>query len=75
MIAQLGATGCEAARPQVVLYRRANDPAHSVYAITANVPLQATGLFPSVPGLDRAKLPAFLSMWQPEMSMEKLGGK
>jgi protease-4 len=75
LAAQLGAGGCEASRPQVVLYRRANDPAHSIYAITANVPLQATGLFPSVPGLDRAKLPAFLSMWQPEMSMEKLGGK
>jgi len=75
LAAQLGAAGCETGRPQVVLYRRANDPAHSVYAITANVPLQATGLFPSVPGLDRAKLPAFLSMWQPEMSMEKLGGK
>ena len=62
-------------RPQVVLYRRNNDPANSVYAISANVPLQAAGLFPSLPGLERAKMPAFLSVWQPELTMEKLGGK
>jgi protease-4 len=62
-------------RPQVVLYRRANDPAHSIYAVTANVPLQATGLLPNLPGLDRTKMPTFLSMWQPELTMEKLGGR
>ncbi len=62
-------------RPEVVLYRRANDPANSVYAVTANIPLQGAGLLPSIPGLDRAKLPTFLSVWQPELSMEKLSGK
>jgi protease-4 len=69
--------GCPGAttRPGVVMYRRSNDPARSVYAVTANVPLQGTGLFPSVPGIDRAKLPTFLSVWQPELTMEKLGGK
>ena len=52
-----------------------NDPANSIYAITANVPLQGAGLLPSLPGLDRAKMPTFLSVWQPELTMEKLGGK
>lgn len=72
--AQMGG-GCGDARPQVVLYRRANDPAHSIYAVTPNVPLQGAGLLPNLPGLDRTKLPTFLSMWQPELTMEKLGGK
>ena len=62
-------------KPEVVLYRRANDPASSVYAVTANIPLQGAGLLPNLPGLDRSKLPTFLSVWQPELTMEKLGGK
>jgi protease IV len=69
------ATGSANVRPEVILYRRPNDPAHSAYAVTANVPLQAAGLLPNLPGLDRSKLPTFLSMWQPELTMEKLGGK
>ena len=75
-INQAAQAGCSVAvRPQVVLYRRANDPAHSIYAVTPNIPLQGAGLFPNLPGLDRTKLPTFLSMWQPELTMEKLGGK
>jgi len=62
-------------RPQAVLYRRNNDPATSVYAVSANIPLQGAGLFPNLPGLERSKLPTFLSVWQPELTMEKLGGK
>jgi protease-4 len=58
-----------------VMYRRGNDPAHSVYAVTPNIPLQGAGLLPNLPGLDRSKLPTFLSVWQPELTMEKLGGK
>ncbi len=68
---RVSATG----RPQVVMYRRNNDPATSVYSVSANIPLQAVGLFPSLPGLERSKLPTFLSVWQPELTMEKLGGK
>jgi protease IV len=64
-----------AIKPQVVLYRRTNDPAHSIYAVTANVPLQGAGLLPSLPGLDRSKLPAFLSLWEPELTAERLCGK
>ncbi len=71
---QMGCPGLTAL-PGVVMYRRGNDPARSIYAITANVPLQGAGLFPSMPGLDRAKIPTFLSLWQPELSIEKLGGK
>ena len=44
------------------MYRRGNDPARSVYAVTPNVPLQGSGLLPSLPGLDRSKLPTFLSI-------------
>jgi protease IV len=62
-------------RPQVVLYRRNNDPANSIYAVSANIPLQGAGLLPNLPGLDRAKMPTFLSVWQPELTMEKLAGK
>ena len=59
----------------VVLYRRRNDPAHSIYAVSANVPLQSSGVLPSVPGVDRSKLPTFLAVWQPELTLERLGGK
>ncbi len=74
LAAGLGCPGLTA-RPGVVMYRRTNDPARSVYAVTPNVPLQGTGLLPNLPGLDRAKMPTFLSVWQPELTMEKLGGK
>jgi protease-4 len=67
--------GLPAERPQVVLYRRSNDPAYTIYAVTANIPLHVAGLLPNLPGLDRSKIPTFLSMWQPELTMEKLGGK
>jgi protease-4 len=62
-------------RPEAVMYRRNNDPATSVYSVSANIPLQGIGLFPNLPGLERSKLPTFLSVWQPELTMEKLGGK
>jgi protease-4 len=67
--------GVNGVRPQVVIYRRLNDPANSIYAITANIPLQGAGLLPNLPGLDRCKLPTFLSVWEPELTTEKLGGK
>lgn len=60
---------------RVVLYHRANDQAHSAYAVTPNVPV-GFGIVPiSLPGLDRSRLPGFLYMWQPEPTMEKLAGK
>ncbi len=60
---------------RVVLYHRCNDRAHSAYAITPNVPLQNALLPLSVPGLDRSRLPTFLYMWQPDPTLEKLGGR
>jgi len=64
-----------AANATAVLYHRSGDPAYSRYDITPNVPMQ-TGLFPySVPGLDRARLPTFLYLWQPEPTLEKQGGR
>jgi protease-4 len=63
---------CQDAQP--VLYRRKNDPARSLYAITPNIPLQATLLPMSLPGLDRTKLPAFLYLWQPEATLPRLAG-
>jgi protease-4 len=59
----------------VVFYHRHDDPALSPYSITANTPLQK-GIIPfSVPGLDRAKLPSFLSLWQMDPSVEAAVGK
>jgi protease-4 len=59
----------------VVILHRCNDPARSPYAVTPNVPLQGMGILPSVPGLDRSRLPTFLYLWQPEATMEKLTGR
>ncbi|MFO0845674.1 MAG: S49 family peptidase [Gemmataceae bacterium] len=59
----------------LVLYRRANDPARSPYAVTPNTPLHATLLPLSVPGMDRSKLPTFLYLWQPEATMPRLSGR
>jgi protease-4 len=72
--AQLGCGG-NSVQPTVILYRRANDPANSIYAVTANIPLQGAGFLPNLPGLERSKMPTFLSAWLSELTMEKLGGK
>lgn len=58
-----------------VLYRRSNDPARSLYAVTPNTPLHATLLPLSVPGMDRTKLPTFLYLWQPEATLPRLSGR
>jgi protease-4 len=67
----------KAGQPQarLVLFHRCNDPARSAYATTPNVPLQAT-LWPvSLPGADRSRLPTFLYLWQPDPTLERLGGR
>jgi protease-4 len=60
---------------RVVMFRRTNDRAFTQYEITPNTPLSEvahpSGL--SVPGEDRAKLPTFLYLWQPEPLLEKIG--
>lgn len=61
---------------RAVVFHRPTDPARSPYAITPNIPLQGTNaLGLSLPGLDRSRLPTFLYLWQPEVTMEKLSGK
>ena len=71
--AAAGVAGC--GRSAVAFYHRPNDRAHSLYSQTPNIPLQG-GLIPlSIPGLDRTRMPAFLYLWQPEPTMEKLSGK
>ena len=49
--------------------------AHFGFAQTPNVPLQGAGILPSVPGLERSRLPTFLSLWQTELTMERLSGR
>jgi protease-4 len=73
MARQLG----HAESASVILYHRCDDPARTAYAMTPNLPLQGSN-FPvpfSVPGLDRARLPSFLYMWEPEATLERMGGK
>jgi protease IV len=66
-----------ARQPQApaVLFHRKGDPAHSVYAVTPTVPLPSEFFPVSIPGIDRSRLPTFLYMWQPEPTLEKLGGR
>lgn len=59
----------------VVMFRRPNDPAWTPYATTPNVPLQASVTSMSVPGLDRSRMPTFLYLWQPDPTLERLGGR
>ena len=59
---------------EVVIFQRTGYPARSIYAITP-APVDG-GLVPfSVPGLDRAKLPTFLYLWQPDPTLLRLGGR
>jgi protease-4 len=59
----------------VVMFRRPNDPARTPYATTPNVPLQSSVTSMSVPGLDRSRMPTFLYLWQPDPTLERLGGR
>lgn len=62
--------GCE-----VVLYQRQGHPGRSLYAISP-APPDGAGIVPfSLPGLDRAKLPTFLYLWQPDPTVTRLGGR
>jgi protease-4 len=65
-----GASGSE-----VVLFHRAGTPAHSIYAIAPNTPLQGDLIPVSYPSLDRAKLPTFLYLWQPDPVIARVPGR
>jgi protease-4 len=68
-----GAAGVTGAR--VVLYHRCNDRARTPYSITPNVPMQGEMSPLNFPGLSRSHMPTFLYLWQPEPSMERVGGR
>jgi protease-4 len=60
-----------APRAGVVMLHRCADRARSPYAVSPNTPVQG-GLLPfSIPGLERAQLPTFLYLWQPEPTLER----
>lgn len=59
---------------QTVIYRRPSDVARSVYATTANRPIQNNFAPWSVPGPDRARLPLFLYMWEPDPAVVRTTG-
>jgi protease-4 len=59
----------------VVLFHRCNDLARTPYATTPNVPLQATLLPVSIPGVERSRWPTFLYLWQPDPTLERLSGR
>ena len=50
----------------LILLHRPNDGARTPYDVTANVPIQTSFLPLSLPGLERARLPTFLYLWQPD---------
>jgi len=59
---------------QLVLYHRPSDVARTPYAVTPNLPLQAS-LFPvNLPGVERCRLPSFLYLWQPDPTLVRVGG-
>jgi protease-4 len=66
----VGSVGAE-----VVINHRSGYPAHSLYAITPS-PAPLTEAIPfSYPGLDRAKLPTFLYLWQPDPTLPRVGAR
>ncbi|HEV3166248.1 MAG TPA: S49 family peptidase [Isosphaeraceae bacterium] len=60
---------------EVILFQHAGNPAHSIYAITPNVPIQNDLIPFSYPGLDRSKLPTFLYLWQPDPTLIRQSGR
>jgi protease-4 len=60
---------CGAPGSEVVLFQRRGVPAHSIYAITPNTPIQRDLIPFSYPGLDRAKVPTFLYLWSPDPTL------
>lgn len=72
---EMGREIARAPHAEIVFYHRKHDQPRSLYDVTPNVPLQGTLLPLSIPGVDRSKLPSFLYLWQPDPTMEKLGGR
>ncbi|GAB5402658.1 MAG: S49 family peptidase [Aureliella sp.] len=58
----------------VVMLRRDNDRAYTLLDVTPNTPTMGSLLPLKVPGLDRANLPTFLYLWQPEPTLGSAAG-
>jgi protease-4 len=58
---------------KVIMFRRNNDRALTEFDISPNSPAPIASLPVSIPGLDRANLPNFLYLWQPEPGLEIRG--
>lgn len=58
----------------VVMLRRDNDRAYTLLDVTPNTPTMGSLIPLKVPGLDRATLPTFLYLWQPEPSLGSAAG-
>ena len=56
---------------EVVFYHRGGSPARSLYAIAPGPPRLSEAIPFSYPGLDRAKLPTFLYLWQPDPTLPR----
>jgi protease IV len=61
--------GC-APDAQVVMLHRCNDAVRSPHGTSPNSPIQSSILPVSMPGWERAQMPAFLYMWQPDPTLE-----
>ncbi len=66
----MGGAGDDA---KVVLFRRNNDRALTELDISPNSPAPLASVPIHIPGLDRANLPQFLYLWQPEPGLEIRG--
>jgi protease-4 len=53
----------------IVMLRRDNDRAYTVLDVSPNEPLRSSLIPLKLPGLDRASLPTFMYLWQPEPSI------
>ena len=60
---------------EVIAFGRAGSPAHSLYAITPNTPIQGEIVPFSYPGLDRSRTPTFLYLWQPDPTVFRQAGR
>ncbi len=56
----------------VVMYRRPENPARSLYATAPNRPVQSGAVAASIPGMDRSKLPLFLYLWQADPTLVRI---
>jgi protease-4 len=57
---------------QVVMYSRCQSPARTVYDVAPNRPVPGLNMPFSLPGLDRSRLPLFLSLWEIEPTLMRI---